>query len=259
MRQSASGTHYQQTALPLIAMLPVAPAAGATGLARRSGRHAHHDSSPDLCIVDAANYVTTDAVYGATGRSTIEGANRVFIILRTASGWRPLPGHDHPPGRAPVQWSFRRVRAHNGPAVDQPTILGTPKVGRTLSTTAPLWTPGDVSHAYQWFRGADPIAGATKSTYQVQAGDVGASLSVQVTGSEFGFTAASVRSPAVLVAGGSASATSPRISDTTPRTDQVLTAISGDWRPSGVTHGVPVDRRSPAGSTKAVPGATGRT
>jgi hypothetical protein len=55
-----------------------------------------------------------------------------------------------------------------------PAVTGTPTVGQTLTTTNGTWigvaTP---SYTRQWFRGNHPIAGATNTTYVLQAADQG--------------------------------------------------------------------------------------
>ena len=62
-----------------------------------------------------------------------------------------------------------------------PVVTGTPTVGATLSCTTGAWQYSPTSYAYQWRRGATPIAGATASTYVLQALDSGTSVSCQVT------------------------------------------------------------------------------
>jgi hypothetical protein len=65
--------------------------------------------------------------------------------------------------------------------VEAPTVSGTPKVGRTLTATAGTWDPAEVTTAFQWLRGGEPIEGATSPTYRVTRADVGTVLSVRVT------------------------------------------------------------------------------
>ena len=47
----------------------------------------------------------------------------------------------------------------------------TPQVGQTLSATTGSWTPSGLSYAYQWYRGASQIGGATSATYVVTDDD----------------------------------------------------------------------------------------
>ncbi|MDR1825111.1 MAG: leucine-rich repeat domain-containing protein [Bifidobacteriaceae bacterium] len=72
------------------------------------------------------------------------------------------------------------------PAIEgtKPVISGEVEVDQTLTAETGTWTPAPVDLAYQWLRGGTPIDGATSATYKVTAADVGAELSVKVTGSK---------------------------------------------------------------------------
>jgi hypothetical protein len=137
----------------------------------------------------------------------------------------------------------------------------TPVAGQNLTVNPGTWGPAPVQFTFQWFRGATAISGATDERYLVQAADVGSSLKVQVTGSKTGYVSVSKISAATaVVAKGVVSPTpTPRISDTTPVTDQVLAAKSGTWGPSGVILKYQWYRRSPTGKVKAISRATGDT
>jgi len=67
-----------------------------------------------------------------------------------------------------------------------PTISGAAKVGSTLTAKAGTWTSG-AALRYQWFAGAQPIAGATSATFVPKAAHVGSRLSVRVTGTLQGY------------------------------------------------------------------------
>jgi len=69
-----------------------------------------------------------------------------------------------------------------------PAVTGEPRQGQTLTTTTGSWTSSTtVTYAYAWQRceanstGCVDIAGATTSTYVVQAADVGKRLRSRVT------------------------------------------------------------------------------
>jgi hypothetical protein len=63
-----------------------------------------------------------------------------------------------------------------------PAITGTPTVGQTLTASTGTWTGSPApSFAYQWRRNGTDIAGATASTYLLQAADEGATITVRVT------------------------------------------------------------------------------
>lgn len=62
-----------------------------------------------------------------------------------------------------------------------PTITGTATVGETLTASSGTWT-GDatITYAYQWFASGQAIPGATGSTYDLTAAEVGDKISVRV-------------------------------------------------------------------------------
>jgi hypothetical protein len=69
-----------------------------------------------------------------------------------------------------------------------PVASGTPAVGQTLSCANGTWTGiAPLTYAEQWLRNGAAIAGATASTYVVQAADEGHGLACEVTATnEFG-------------------------------------------------------------------------
>lgn len=68
-----------------------------------------------------------------------------------------------------------------------PTITGTPRYGATLTAVPGTWDAG-VTLAYQWLRAGAPIADATAASYRAGVQDVGARLSVRVTGTKPGYS-----------------------------------------------------------------------
>lgn len=97
---------YGAAGLPLIAMLPQAPsAAPQASLVLPNGVTATSAGS-DVCVVTAANFQTSDAVYGPSGRAILQGANAVLIIPRVelASGTYHVVLHQD--GQPDVAWSF---------------------------------------------------------------------------------------------------------------------------------------------------------
>ncbi len=91
--------------LPIIAMLPEAPTVGTTAtVVLPDGRTLV--PGPDLCVVTADSYRSSDPLHGATGRSILEGSNAVLVIPRA-----PLTDGTHTvsltvPGVRSVGWSF---------------------------------------------------------------------------------------------------------------------------------------------------------
>ena len=60
-----------------------------------------------------------------------------------------------------------------------PTVVGTPRVGRTLTATPPSVTPTATLVTYQWLRDGIAIEGATAGAYKLTAGDLGRKISVR--------------------------------------------------------------------------------
>ena len=83
------------------------------------------------------------------------------------------------------------VNATLAPAVitpGTPRISGIAKVGSTLTAHPGKWKPGAVILiSYQWLRDGVEIPGGTAQTYVLTAADLGAKLTVQVTGEIPGF------------------------------------------------------------------------
>lgn len=60
------------------------------------------------------------------------------------------------------------------------TLAGAARVGRTLTVTPGSFAPAGAEVGYTWLRGDQPIDGATGTTYDVAAEDLGRRLSVRV-------------------------------------------------------------------------------
>ena len=134
-----------------------------------------------------------------------------------------------------------------------PTISGTKVVGSTLTAAPGTWGPAPVTLTYQWYRSGTAISGATASTYKLTTTDLGATLTVKVTGSRSGFTTASRTSAATSTILGKLTTATPTISGT--RTvGYTLTAKPGTWGPSPVTFSYQWYR-----SGTAISGATAST
>ncbi len=73
-------------------------------------------------------------------------------------------------------------------ARSNPTISGSTVTGSTLSANAGTWTPSSTQLKYQWKRNGANIGSATQQTYLLGANDVGARISVAVTGTLAGYS-----------------------------------------------------------------------
>lgn len=63
-----------------------------------------------------------------------------------------------------------------------PAITGTAEVSETLTASSGTWTgTATITYAYQWFADGEAIPGATGTTYDLTAGEVGKVITVMVT------------------------------------------------------------------------------
>lgn len=82
-------------------------------------------------------------------------------------------------------------------ALTAPSVAGAARVGGTLTASPGTWNLPGVSFGYQWWRGGQPVAGATGATYAVQPVDVGKALHVRVRASRDGYVDGSAQSAPV--------------------------------------------------------------
>ena len=115
--------------------------------------------------------------------------------------------------------------------VPVPEVKGTWFYGKTLTAKAGTWEPAPVELSYQWLRDGTPIAGATKATYKLRADDVGASVSVRVTGKKSGFATASSYSTAGAVRGHQFKSTHRAHISGTAKVGHTVKATMRSWSP----------------------------
>lgn len=116
-----------------------------------------------------------------------------------------------------------------------PTISGTPQVGKTLTATVTPWTPQPSELTFQWLSDGVEIAGATDSAYDISSANLGAKLSVEVTGAKDGYGAASATSEqTAAIAGGHLTTSVPTFAPPDPIVGDTLTAQPGVWGPAPV-------------------------
>ncbi|SKC36479.1 hypothetical protein [Krasilnikoviella flava] len=135
----------------------------------------------------------------------------------------------HSPSEAdPVSWSHI-ARAFVAPT---PSVVGTARVGSTLTTALGTWSPSPSTVAYSWQAGGVTIAGATASTLKVPASAVGKRITVRVTGTRAGYPTKSVTSaPTAAVVPGTFAAPRPTVKGTA-KVGRTLTVSRGTWSPA---------------------------
>jgi hypothetical protein len=127
----------------------------------------------------------TTAISGATGPSWVFTSDHIgkrISVKVTASkvGYNGV-----------VRTSAQTVAGYAGlNPTPVPTITGELLEGETLSSELGIWAEG-VGISYQWLRNGSPVAGEIDSTYQLTKADVGAKISLRVTGSKAGYLSVS--------------------------------------------------------------------
>jgi hypothetical protein len=163
-----------------------------------------------------ATYVPTAADAGSTLSVSVSGALAGYNSATTTSG-----------ATAAV--------ASGDLTTATPTISGSAKVGATLTASPGAWEPAATVFTYQWNRAGAAISGATSTTYVPTTADLGAALTVSVTGTLSGYATATKTSAATaVVANGTFTTAVPVISGTT-KVGNTLTAVAGSWTPAGAT------------------------
>ncbi len=104
-REACRGGAGGWSGLPLIAMLADNPTSVPPAVMSLNGGSILSSSNNTLCVIDSANYTTSDPVYGPTGRAILQGDHAVFIFARNplAPGlWHAILGS----GSSGVSWVF---------------------------------------------------------------------------------------------------------------------------------------------------------
>ena len=119
-------------------------------------------------------------------------------------------------------------------ATVSPVISGVQEVGNLLSCTTGTWTNSPSSYAYQWYRGAAPIGGATSATYLLAAPDDLSLVSCRVTATN-AFGDGIAFSNALLIGLVPSISVAPVISGT-PTVGSALSATTGTWSNSPTSY-----------------------
>jgi hypothetical protein len=148
-----------------------------------------------------------------------------------------------------------------------PTVTGAAREGTTLTASQGSWANNPTSYAYTWQRcasdstGCTTIAGATKSTYTLVAGDIGHTVRVLVTAvnSDGRAVAPSATTPIVDSKNGPKNTVKPLVTgDATVGGE--LSVGNGQWTPAPASYGYQWQRCDTDGTNCVnVAGATGQT
>lgn len=109
-----------------------------------------------------------------------------------------------------------------------PKVLGSARVGATLTARPGSWTSG-TSFSYQWLRNGTSIPQATRSAYALTAADLGRQISLKVTGKKSGYSTVSKTSGKTgKVKVGTLKGATPRVTGTT-KVGSTLKVSRGIW------------------------------
>ena len=197
-------------------------------------------------------YRGTSPIGGETGQSyTVTSADLTKSITVKATGTRPgyLSGTS-------TSNAIVGVSGNAPLAVTEVSISGTGKVGTALTLSPPVWDNDSTTTTYQWLRDGANISGATQTTYNVVAADVGKALTVRATGTRAGYDpGASVSLPITGVLGDApAASTDVSINGANHKVGTTLTLTAPTWNTAGVTTTYQWFR-----DATPIPGATGGT
>lgn len=231
----------------LVEVTPVAPTATASVCV--DGAPA--DGSLAVPAVEGVRYTVDGEEVSGTLPASV--GSTVSVVAR------PLPGFVLAGDAQVVTYAFGFPAPDCSPAPEQVevgtvVVSGTPAVGSRLTVTTDGWGPDDVRLAYQWQADGAAIAGATGSSYTPTPAQLGATVTVRVTGFGDGLVGASALSaPVGPVAKGTFTAPRPRISGAA-KVGATVKVVVGSWTPAPTTR----TYQWFAGGTK-VAGARGTT
>jgi hypothetical protein len=125
------------------------------------------------------------------------------------------------------------VAATVDPVVNGPSSDGTEPVGAVISATTGTWNTTGLTYSYQWYRSGVAIPGATASTYQLQAMDLGEEVTVGVQAAKTFYTPGSDVSQAVTIVDGpnvEPTVANPlKVTGTPGLNDPLTLTILGGW------------------------------
>lgn len=179
-------------------------------------------------------YANGSTISGATSQELTLGAAQAGKTITVKATAKRLNFDDKSWTSAP----YGPIELQQWDTTGVPTIVvdGTPAYGKTLTADpgAAGWTPTPTSYSYQWKRDGAVISGATFASYPIKTADVGAELTVEVSGVRTGYLPTPRESEPVEVLGATMTGATPTVSGL-PKVGQRLTANATGWQPSGST------------------------
>lgn len=180
---------------------------------------------------------------GATRKLNLDDVGKKVSLEVTATA----------PGHAPRTVTSPNVTVGKGPLpnVTKASIVGTPKVGNTLTVRPGTWSPSPTSYTQEWYRENRKLRSATGTTCKVTAADRGHRIRVVVWANRDGYHPGYASAKSSTVKSGTIRAATPKLSGT-PKVGSTLRLSRGSWSPSSVKFTQQWYRNS-----YPIPGATG--
>ncbi|GAA5107169.1 hypothetical protein GCM10023339_04860 [Alloalcanivorax gelatiniphagus] len=122
--------------------------------------------------------------------------------------------------------NYRQSQIYSGGV----SIGGFPRFKGTAAAATTPWSP-NVTLGYQWSLDGVPVPGATASTFKLSRGDIGKTLSLQVTGSAPYYAPVAVAAPGVVVGKALFKTKRPKLRGV-PRAGRVLSVKVKGWQPN---------------------------
>jgi hypothetical protein len=153
----------------------------------------------NIPVANSKSYRLTSADLSAFIAVRVSGSRSGYIPeMRTSNDVGPVQGVSAPP---------LLVFAN----ATEPSVSGSLTPGSTLSASHAAWDTG-VTYSFQWYLNGMAITGATLSTYEIRATDVGRTISVALTGAKSGYASQSrTRQAGIVTAAAFANAPTPTI------------------------------------------------
>lgn len=173
------------------------------------------------------------AISGATGRTLTLSAAQAGKRITVEASARRLNFAD----RAWTSAPYGPVELQEWASTGAPEVVvdGVPAYGQTLvAEPGTGWLPTPDRYSYQWKRNGSVVPNATYASYAIRTEDVGARISVVVSGVKPGFLAVPRESAEVTILGAGMAGATPVVTGT-PQVGQRLAGTVADWDPIGST------------------------
>jgi len=174
------------------------------------------------------------AIPGATGSTyQLQFADIGKIVAARVTGSAP--------GYTSVMLSLEGTKVESGDITSvEPKIIGSVKVGETVTVDPGTWGPGYVDYAYQWVLDNMIMSGATGASYTIteqDAADTGKPhfLSVTVSGTKLGYGTRSHTSPTARIGLAEMQKSADPFITGTPTVGETLTAHAPALAPEATT------------------------